>query len=326
MKASPAFEFPPEQQRALRKARRLEWLTIGYLLTVVLTMYLVLGSSQAMKTAWLEDVLSLIPPAVFLVANRIASWQPNERFPYGYHRVTSIAFLCAALALLTMGLWLLGDATYKLVTAERPTIGGITLFGKTIWLGWLMLPVLLWSAAPAFFLGRAKLPPARYIHDKVLYTDADMNKADWMTASAAMIGVVGVGLGFWWTDAVAAMAISLSVTRDGFANLREVITNLMNEAPKVTDRSGFDPLPEQIQDLAKQLPWVSDARVRMREEGHVYFGEVFLVISDATDLVNRLSNATRQCAELNWRVHDIVLVPVTSLDDSHRREKPARGQ
>ena len=326
MKASPAFEFPPEQQRALRKARRLEWLTIGYLLTVVLAMYLVLGSSQAMKTAWLEDVLSLVPPIVFLVANRIAGWHPTERFPYGYHRVTSIAFLCAALALLTMGLWLLGDATYKLATAERPTIAGITLFGNTIWLGWLMLPVLLWSAAPAFLLGRAKLPLARCMHDKVLYTDADMNKADWMTAVAAMTGVIGVGLGFWWTDAVAAMAISLSVTRDGFSNLREVITNLMDETPKSTDRSRFDPLPAQIQDFVKQLPWVADAQVRMREEGHVCFGEVFVVISDATDLVNRLSAATQQCAELDWRVHDIVLVPVASLDALPCREEPARGQ
>jgi hypothetical protein len=64
MKASPAFEFPPAQEQALRKARRLEWVTIAYLLSVGTVMYLVLGSSQAMKTAWLEDLLSLIPPTV----------------------------------------------------------------------------------------------------------------------------------------------------------------------------------------------------------------------------------------------------------------------
>ena len=42
----------------------------------------------------------------------------------------------------------------------------------------------------------------------MLYADAKMNKADWLTATAAMVGVVGIGVGLWWVDAVAAIAIS----------------------------------------------------------------------------------------------------------------------
>lgn len=143
MRISADFEFPPEQEQALRRARRLEWTTILYLLSVVVLMYLVLGSSQAMKTAWIEDMLSLVSPIVFLIASRIAIWKPTERFPYGYHRVVSIAFLCAALALFAMGGWLLFDSLIKLLKVEHPTIGGITLFGRTFWLGWQMIPTLL---------------------------------------------------------------------------------------------------------------------------------------------------------------------------------------
>lgn len=36
------------------------------------------------------------------------------------------------------------------------------------------------------------------MHDKVLHADAKMNKADWMTAAAALVGVLGIGLGWWW--------------------------------------------------------------------------------------------------------------------------------
>ena len=64
-------ELPPELQQTLRKARRLEWLTIAYLLSAVVLLGLVLGNSQAMKTAWAEDLLSLIPPIAFLVALRL---------------------------------------------------------------------------------------------------------------------------------------------------------------------------------------------------------------------------------------------------------------
>ena len=71
MNRTESSELPPELQRTLRKARRLEWLTIAYLLSAVVLLGLVLGNSQAMKTAWAEDLLSLIPPIAFLIATRL---------------------------------------------------------------------------------------------------------------------------------------------------------------------------------------------------------------------------------------------------------------
>jgi divalent metal cation (Fe/Co/Zn/Cd) transporter len=70
----------------MRTAVRLEWLTLAYLCSAVVAIYLTLGSSQAMKTAWFEDMLSMIPPAAFLVASRVRHRDPNDRYPYGYHR------------------------------------------------------------------------------------------------------------------------------------------------------------------------------------------------------------------------------------------------
>ena len=58
-----------------------------------------------------------------------------------------------------------------------------------------MLPALAYSALPSVLLGRAKIPLAEELHNKVLYADAKMNKADWLTAGAAMVGVVGIGFG-----------------------------------------------------------------------------------------------------------------------------------
>lgn len=316
MKITAAFEFPPEQDQALRKARKLERVTIAYLCSVTILMYLAMGSSQAMKTAWLEDVLSLVPPVVFLTASRVAARSPDTRFPYGYHRVVSIAFLCASLALFTMGGWLLIDASIKLIRAEHPTVGAVTLFGHTFWQGWLMLPTLAWSAVPAIFLGRAKLPLSRLINDKVLYADADMNKADWMTATGAMAGVIGIGIGWWWADAVAAMLISISVLRDGFGNLRQVIFDLMDEAPTTVDRSKRDPLPERVERHLAKIPWIVEAQVRMREEGHVYFGEAFVVANANEALPAKLQDLALECKTLDWRLHDFFIVAVPSLDTS----------
>ena len=51
-------ELPAELQDVLRRARRLEWVSLAYLATAITLLYLVMGSSQAMKAAWLEDLLA----------------------------------------------------------------------------------------------------------------------------------------------------------------------------------------------------------------------------------------------------------------------------
>src|SRR5262245_22130037 len=133
------FELPPERARALRRATRLEIVAIVYAITVSVAMGLAAGSSQAMQTIWVEDLLGIIPPIAFLVGKRLAARKPNPRFPYGYHRATTIAFLCAALAQLATGIGLLFDGAVQLVKQEHPVLGTVELFGHSLWQGWIML-------------------------------------------------------------------------------------------------------------------------------------------------------------------------------------------
>ena len=311
-------ELPDEQRRALKKARRLEWLTIAYLVSAISILALVLGSSQAMKTAWFEDLLSLIPPIVFLLAMRYSSRHPTRRFPYGFHRFVSTAHLCAGVALFSMGAYLLIEAISLLIAAEHPSIGSIELFGQSIWLGWLMLPALAWSGAPAVLLGRAKIPLAESLHNKILYADAKMNKADWLTAGAAMVGVVGIGFGLWWADAVAAAFISLDILRDGVSNVRRAIVDLMDQTPTTVEADDVDPLRDRLASMLRDLEWVEDAEVRLREEGQVCFGEAFVVPAGEANLVEKIEDAARRAHDLHWRIQDLAITPVRKLPGHER--------
>src|ERR671910_977144 len=319
-----SLELPPESQQTLRKARRLKWLTIAYLVSAVVLLALVLGSSQAMKTAWIEALLSLIPPLAFLLAVRFNSRSPTRRFPYGFHRIVSIAHLCSALALFVMGTYLLAESIIKLLTAEYPTINSVEIFGQTIWLGWLMLPALTWSGLPAVFLGRAKITLAEELHNKVLYADAKMNKADWLTASAAMVGVVGIGFGLWWLDAVAAALISLDITKDGVSNLRRAVVDLMDQTPTTIDEDNADPLCDRLAEMLQDLDWVEDVDLRLREEGQVYFGEALVVPSDSPNIPEKVEDAIRRARDLDWRIYDLALTPVRELPETG--ERPAEGE
>ncbi len=316
MENSRPFELPDHLKPKFERAKKLEWITIAYLISVIIIMYLVMGSSQAMKTAWLEDALSSLPSIAFLIASGIFYKKPNAKFPYGYHRVFSIAFLAGSVALFAMGGFLLVDSSISLIKEEHPTIESIFLFDRQIWLGWLMLIALVYSALPAMLLGYKKLPIAKELHNKILFTDADTQKADYMTAFAAMLGILGVGLGFWWADALAAIFISFSVLRDGYKNLKNAIKDLMDRHPVTVEREKKDALVGEIENHVKSWDWVKDARARFREHGQVYFGEIMVIPQDNVNLPNCIENGVKNLNDFHWKIYDVTIMPVEKFPET----------
>jgi divalent metal cation (Fe/Co/Zn/Cd) transporter len=308
------IELPPAKKRVLEHAVRLEWLTLAFLTTAVLAMYLALGSSQAMKAAWIEDLLSFLPPIAFLVTNRVRSKEPTRDHPFGFHRSVSVGFLVSAVALLTMGTYLVAESVLGLVSAEHVPIGLVTVFGQTFWAGWLMIAALAYTLVPPVLLGRAKLKPASELHDKVLYADADMNKADWQTAAAGIVGVLGIGLGLWWLDFVAAIVIGASIAYDGWKNLRTALGDLMDSRAAVfDDRTTVHPAVAGIRDAARAQRGVAAVQVRVREEGHVFHAEVFVVPSGADLGLRDLERIRAAVRDVDWKLHHVVVAPVREL-------------
>lgn len=221
--------------RAIRKdmatARRLEWWNIFWTLTYVTALGLAMGSSQAMKTAWIEDMLGLIPPIVFLISERYERRAANSRFHYGYDRVNGMGFFIAAVALASVGLLLLYDAISVLAAQERVTVGTTRVFGHDVWLGWFMLAAQAYASIPPFIIGRKELPLATRLRDKLIHTDALMNKANWQTGLAGFLGVALLGFGLWWADAVAAALISLGIIWDGWRALKVALAELNDGVP-----------------------------------------------------------------------------------------------
>lgn len=298
----------------LRRAVRLEWVTIVCLVLIVGLVYAVMGNSQAMKTAWIEDMLSFVPPIAFLVGVHTTRRPATAERPYGYHRAIGIAHVVAATALLVMGGYLVVDSALKLITVDHPTIGGIQLFGTTLWLGWLMMAAMVVTAIPPVVLGRMKLKLAPPLHNKVLYADADMNKADWMTSLAATVGVAGIGLGWWWADSAAAIVIAISILKDGITNLKAAVAGLIDARPTSVDNKEPHPLLGDIDAYLRSLDWVHTAGARVRDEGQVFHVEGF-VVPRAAELPtpDRIQDAQRGLFDLDWKVRDVTITPVRRL-------------
>lgn len=307
--------LPARQRDLMRRAIRLEWITLAFKVVTIPLVGIVAGQSQAMKTAWYEDILELLPPVAFLVAARTIRREPGPKHPYGRHRDINVSHLVASGALLAMGVYLLIESTLSLVHGERPPIGAVELFGHSVWLGWLMIVVMIISAIGPVILGRLKLKLVEELHDKVLYADADMNKADWMTAVATVVGILGVGMGWWWMDAATAVVVSFSIIRDGWTNLRTSVRDLTDARP--TDMEGnVHPMLDKAVNAAREEPWVASALGRFRDMGHVLHVELFVVPRAGHELsVGELTGLRQKLEQLDYQLHDVVVVPVAEIPD-----------
>ena len=319
-------DLPPAQQKALRSAIRWEWFTIGYTVVTIALIALVVGGSQAMKTAWIEDMLSLIPQISFLVALLLIRRRPTTAFPYGLHRAMGIGHLVAGVALLVIGGSLAVESVLGLLRGEHPAIGTVVLFGQTIWLGWLMVAVMSVIVIGPFFYGHAKARLAPVLHNKVLYADADMAKADWTTTVASIVGVLGIGIGWWWLDGAAALFISAGIVWDGWRNARTAVLDLIDQRARTHDDAAPHPLADRIVQLLRQQPWVADASVRMRDMGQVFHVEAFVVPRRGGVRLARVEATRSQIADLDWKVQDVVVIPVEELPAETRRPRETRGK
>ncbi len=67
--------------------------------------------------------------------------------------------------------------------------------------------------------------------------------------------------------------------------------------------------------------------MRLREEGHVFTGEVLVVPKSNEKLLENLSKLADEVLELSWKLYDVVVVPVKELDiPTPQDEEPEGGE
>ncbi len=315
MSIGKVFEFPDEQKQLRSRAKKLSWLSIGLLLSAATFLFFTLGQSQAMKTAWISDVLTAIPPVALLVAMHYELRPPSTRFPFGYTRSVAIAFLVTSAVLSLIGLYLLYDSLVKLLTRHRPPIGTMVLFGHQFWAGWAMVVSLAYSLLCGLVLGLLKKPVAKKLQDKALDAEATMNRDEWLSEGAAIIGITHDASGHWWGDAAAAAFIALEIVHDGWHNTRLIIGDLMDESPTMMGEHKLEEITAKVREHVEQLSHVSTAAIRLREHGRALTGEVFVVFADDHDVVERTAQVADRAREVDWRLHDIAVMPGSHLDE-----------
>lgn len=306
-----AVEYPAALKKLYHTAFNLELLSFIYMISATMFSFLVMSNSQTMKTVWLEDSLGIIPPLSFLITSKIIRWKATRNFPYGFHKAVGIAYLISSAALFVLGLYLCIDGSITLIKQDKPNLAFIHIFGQSIWFGYVMIVALLWSSIPSTFLGHFKIPLAKQLYDKILFADSKMNKASWMSGFASILGIIGIGFGYWWADATVGIIISFSIINDGYSNTKQAILDLMDEVPKQIDNNINDPLINEVKNIISHEDWIKNFKLRFRDDGHIFFGEIFVEPKSKEISLDKINHLREKIQKYHWRLNDIVIEPIT---------------
>lgn len=115
---------------------------------------------------------------------------------------------------------------------------------------------------------------------------------------------------------MAALVVSGSILSDGVRNLRTAVAALMDARATTYDGADVHPLVRRIDERLEEVPWISRARSRVRDEGHVFHVEAFVVpVTGHTPTMRELVEAREAVVALDWKLDDVVLVPSDQLPD-----------
>lgn len=79
------------------------------------------------------------------------------------------------------------------------------------------------------------------------------------------------------------------------------------------DNKNPHPLREEIFSLLKSTPWVIEYAIRLRDEGQVFYAEVFVTPLSNSVTLEQLQQLSQAVNYLDWKIQDVVVIPIRAI-------------
>lgn len=256
----PATSFPldtvTDDAAERRQANRAVALNaIGLALTglVELAIALLSGSVALLGDA-LHNLSDVSTSVLVFVGFRASRKIPTERYPYGYERAEDLAGIGVALVI-----W--GSAA----VAAFESVHKLLRHGGTGYVGWGIAAALVGIAGNQL-VARYKLLVGKRIRSATMVADAKHSWLDALSSAGAMLGLIGVALGWGWADAVAGIVVTGFICHVGWEVTSDIAHRLLD---------GVDPeIITTAEAVAATVPGVTHAHARARWTGRTLRVEV----------------------------------------------------
>ena len=180
-----------------------------------------------------------------------------------------------------------------------------------------MIAAMVYTGIGPFLLGRMKLPSRRAAARQGPLRRRRHAEGRLDDRRGTIVGVLGIGLGLWWADAVAALLISASIVPRRRANLRLRPSRPMDQRARTFDDEGPTHSCARRTRRWRELAWVAASlltcprrgprlprrgvRSAHRRDGPLWTGS---------------RRPSQTLSDLDWKVNDVVVMPVRDLPDT----------
>jgi cation diffusion facilitator family transporter len=229
-------------------------LASGSMALAKLVVGIAIGSLALISEA-LHSTIDLVATIITWAVVRVSDQPADAEHHYGHGKFESLSALGITALLYLLAGGILVEAYGRLREGTPPPIISAVPF-----------IVLVIDIAVNFWRARALHRAARETHSQALAADALHFASDVLGSFAVIAGLILAGLGFWWGDAAAAIAVAIMIGFLGLKMTRATVETLLDRAP--------EGVTEKAEAAIRTVPGVVDIeRTRVRMVGPTYFIE-----------------------------------------------------
>src|SRR5882757_8320591 len=260
--------------------------------------------SLALISEALHSTIDLVATIITWAVVRVSDQPADAEHHYGHGKFESVSalFIIALLYVLAGGI-LVQAYSHLREGLPPPRISAIPFVVLVI-----DIAVNLWRA-------RALHRAARDTRSQALAADALHFASDVMGSSAVVVGLILAGLGYWWGDAAAAIAVAIMIALLGLRMARETVETLLDRAPEGAQQKATTAI--------KAVPGVVDVeRLRVRMVGATHFIDAIVSVprTSPIDRVEEIKRVAQQAVTKLLGDADLTFtaVPVARDNESVR--------
>jgi cation diffusion facilitator family transporter len=219
----------------------------------------VIGSLALISEA-LHSTVDVVATIVTWMVVRVSDRPADEEHHYGHGKFESISALGVIAMLYVLSGGILVESYSRLrAGSPPPTISAVPFV------------VLLVDIAVNFWRARALRRTAYATQSQALAADSLHFASDMLGSAAVIIGLALAGLGYWWGDAAAAIAVAIMIAALGLRMARSTVETLLDRAP-----AGVS---EKARKAILSVPGVVGVeRLRVRMVGATHFIEAIVKV------------------------------------------------
>jgi cation diffusion facilitator family transporter len=264
----------------------------------------ILIGSLALISEALHSSVDVVATVITWMVVRVSDLPADEEHQYGHGKLESLSALgvIAMLYVLSGGILVASWGRLR-EGVPPPTISAVPFI------------VLLIDIAVNFWRARALHRAARKTQSQALAADALHFASDVFGSIAVIIGLALAGLGYWWGDAAAAIAVAIVIASLGLRLARSTVETLLDRAPEGAS--------EKARAAIRAVPGVVGVeRLRVRMVGPTHFVDALVQVPrtypiDRVDDIKRKAQAAVSAA-LGDADLTFTTVPVARSNESVR--------